>query len=245
MMLETFSFEARPRLHLRLPELPADAFAELATPPARTGAAGDALAARVARIWDDLVEGRLSISGHRVDASRASLFLTPGEAREPCPERALKAEILAGALTGRAQKITALDHRLMPSTLSLWMSCTLRDMGLDCCVRQAPLGVAMLAFAHTRGLRALTGYQLAALHGLPTFRLDMPRPEPSLRDRLSPCEYEVVCQVIAGASYLQIGRARGVSSRTVANQLRSAAGKLGVIGRYQWLYLAMELSHGT
>lgn len=244
MVLETFSLEARPRVCLKLPELlPSGTDTQVVQPFLPTNRSADAQKSRLALVWDELVAGRLSIAAHRVDEASVSLSLTASEPREPSPERALRAEILEGALTGRAQKITALDHRLMPSTLSLWMSCTLRDMGFDCCVRQAPLGLAMLAFVHAEQQRALPpGYHLVSMTSSRSLELEMPRPEPALRERLSPCEYEVVRQVIAGASYLQVGSARGVSPRTVANQLRSASCKLGVIGRFQWLSLAMRLS---
>lgn len=49
--------------------------------------------------------------------------------------------------------------------------------------------------------------------------------------KLTGAERAVVCAALAGQSNPQISRARGVSVRTVANQLASAYRKLGVTSR--------------
>jgi DNA-binding CsgD family transcriptional regulator len=49
--------------------------------------------------------------------------------------------------------------------------------------------------------------------------------------RLTPSEREVVAAVLRGVSNAALARARGVSLRTIANQLASAFSKLGVRSR--------------
>jgi DNA-binding CsgD family transcriptional regulator len=48
---------------------------------------------------------------------------------------------------------------------------------------------------------------------------------------LTPSEREVVAAVLRGVSNAALARARGVSLRTIANQLASAFSKLGVRSR--------------
>jgi DNA-binding CsgD family transcriptional regulator len=67
----------------------------------------------------------------------------------------------------------------------------------------------------------------------------MARPEPSLRSRLSPAEYEVLQAIVQGDSHAQIAVSRDRSARTVANQLQSISDKLGVCGRFRLINLAV------
>lgn len=50
-------------------------------------------------------------------------------------------------------------------------------------------------------------------------------------ERLSPGERDVAARIVAGESNAEIARARGVSVRTVANQVASIFRKLGVGSR--------------
>jgi DNA-binding CsgD family transcriptional regulator len=195
------------------------------------------------RMWDDLVEGRLTITGHRVDDAWAFLSLVRPSTRTRRAVPPSMAEILAGTLTGCAQKVTALDRRRMPSTISLWISRALREVGLDCCVRNAPLALAMLASARALGHGStFPGYRIVPSCAPSSLELRMRRPDAALRDRLSLREYEVLREVIAGSSHKEIGAHRERSPRTIANQLRSVSVKLGVTGRFEWIHLAVSLS---
>jgi DNA-binding CsgD family transcriptional regulator len=79
-----------------------------------------------------------------------------------------------------------------------------------------PPGLAALRFA-------IGGDEYVILE-FPEQKLDAP-------SGLSNAEREVVRGVIAGKSNAQIGRERGTSARTVANQLRSVYAKLNISGR--------------
>lgn len=59
------------------------------------------------------------------------------------------------------------------------------------------------------------------------------RPRGAAAAALSAAELEVAAHVIRGLSNDRIARERRVSERTVANQLRSIFGKLGVTSRSQ------------
>lgn len=61
--------------------------------------------------------------------------------------------------------------------------------------------------------------------------LSFPLPQAEVPEALSPAEQEVALQVFAGASNEEIARARGVSTKTVGNQLESIYRKLGVTSR--------------
>lgn len=246
MVLATFPLESSARVHAAIPARSLAPQAPIPLQPVSAGADFGAPRSSLIRIWDGLVEGRLRITDHRVDEASVSLFLTsqPPNGRQPASE--FKIEILAGALTGRAQKETALDRRLTPSTVSLWIASVMRDMGLACCLRHAPLGLAMLASARALGQCGwFPGYHVIPSITVPSLELRMPRPDSTLRERLTPSEYEVLREAIAGSSHKEIGAQRGRSPRTVANQLRSVGSKLGVSGRFQWTHLAVMLSAGV
>jgi DNA-binding CsgD family transcriptional regulator len=73
-----------------------------------------------------------------------------------------------------------------------------------------------------------------ALLSFPLVAADVP-------EALSPAEQEVALQVYAGASNKEIAQARGVSARTIGNQLESIYRKLGVSSRAE---LALRLRGG-
>lgn len=61
--------------------------------------------------------------------------------------------------------------------------------------------------------------------------LSFPLPEPRFPPELTDAEREVTRLVYDGASNAEIARARGVSPKTIANQLDSIYRKLGVTSR--------------
>jgi DNA-binding CsgD family transcriptional regulator len=63
--------------------------------------------------------------------------------------------------------------------------------------------------------------------------LTFPLPEAQLPDALTIAEQEVAVQVFAGASQRDIAEARGVSVKTIGNQLESIYRKLGVSSRVE------------
>lgn len=196
-------------------------------------------------IWRDLVEGRSAIVGHCVDEQSASLFLDRGPARRPSSWRQSHAEMLADVLVGAQQKTIAVDLAVSQSTISQRLSCALQAFGLEGPARRAPLGLAMLAAAYVLGPAfSAPGCRLLGPSDGSSNELCMARPDPFLRPQLAEAEYDVLRAVLAGRSQQQVGDARGRSPRTIANQLHAISEKLGVSGRFQWIFLAVSLSGG-
>lgn len=54
--------------------------------------------------------------------------------------------------------------------------------------------------------------------------------------RLSASEHEVLVKVVAGATNREIARARGVSERTIANQMASLLRKLDATSRFELIH---------
>jgi DNA-binding CsgD family transcriptional regulator len=67
--------------------------------------------------------------------------------------------------------------------------------------------------------------------------LSFPLAEAALPQALTPAEQEVALQVYVGASNKQIAHARGVSARTIGNQLESIYRKLRVSSRAELVLL--------
>jgi DNA-binding CsgD family transcriptional regulator len=61
-------------------------------------------------------------------------------------------------------------------------------------------------------------------------------------ESLTPAERNVLERVLAGESHGEVAQARGISTRTVANQVASAFKKLGVRSRME---LAAKLERGA
>lgn len=61
--------------------------------------------------------------------------------------------------------------------------------------------------------------------------IELPIPYPELPEPLTEAEQEVAVAVFEGASNQEIARARGVSAKTIGNQLESLYRKLGVGSR--------------
>jgi DNA-binding CsgD family transcriptional regulator len=78
-----------------------------------------------------------------------------------------------------------------------------------------------------RGLRV----KRTVIGGEDVLLLSFPLDPIALPPGLTEVEREIVLEVARGASNADIARARGRSARTIANQLASIYGKLGVSGR--------------
>jgi DNA-binding NarL/FixJ family response regulator len=203
-------------------------------------------AASAAESWDALVEGRMTIVGHAVDETHASLLVRMQPTQRTAPCSIAHAATLESVLTGRAQKVVVVDFDISPATATGRLTSVLRGLGLTSSVRRVPLALAMVASSHALGAAfSPRGYQAIPSHDADSVELRMPRPETALRPWLSCAEYEVLRAVVAGHSHAEVGNLRDRSPRTIANQLRSIAAKLGVCGRFQYINLAMRAAIET
>ncbi|HVJ20744.1 MAG TPA: hypothetical protein VM686_35280 [Polyangiaceae bacterium] len=199
-------------------------------------------AASAGEIWEQLVQGRITVLGHAEDESHASLFVGPALRRGQAPERAADAAMLRTLLTGVAQKALALDLGIAPSTASLRAANALRALGVECLVKATPLALVVFANAHAIGGGfSPPGYKVIQSAQDARLELRVLRPEVVFRERLTAVEYEVLRAVVEGYTHEQLGTKRDRSQRTIANQLHSIAIKLGTCHRLECINLALRL----
>ncbi len=189
----------------------------------------------LARIWQALVRGQYRIEDTLADDRYCYLILS----HSPATIAALKPvaqEILERVLRGDRQKQVAIDHQLCNSTIAATAKQALATLGLDCQASKAPLAVVLLAQAsrdagRERGLAARLATFEASRRTLDV--VSIRRPDGELDAMLPPAEAEVVRRRLEGHSHQLIAEARQTSQRTVANQLASAARRLGASGRLE------------
>jgi DNA-binding CsgD family transcriptional regulator len=222
------SFELAPR-EAEIPEPAMDR--ELAT--------GDI---ELSRLWHLLLVGELKIVGTFSVAERAFAELASGspEKRGASP-RPLDRLLFERVLEGECPKALAVEVGVSASSLSTRCASVLTWIGSESSVsRTSPL-VSMAVLA-ARGVplgRALV--DVLSGNGATRWLVSVTNPAESLRDMLSPCEYEVARDSIDGRRQVEIASARGTSQRTVANQLASVFRKLNVSGRGALRALAIRL----
>ncbi len=202
--------------------------------------------ANIGGIWEDLAAGRLTVVRQELDTHVVRLLLQLGPTSNVTPSHRANVETLKSVLTGRAQKILALDLDAAPSTISSRVRCALIGMGAAGSVRRAPLALAMVAALHELDLASMgEGYQLTYSPNGTQLEISMPRPELAFRCLLTPAELDVVRAIMAGASHRQVGGQRNRSARTIANQIAAIAGKLRANGRFGFIRLAVTLASGS
>jgi DNA-binding CsgD family transcriptional regulator len=96
------------------------------------------------------------------------------------------------------------------------------------------------AFPAPRGLTSTTFELGSEEYAVFSF----PLPEIAVPAGLTASETDVVRAVLGGCSNAEIARARGTSSNTIANQLRSVYSKLGVDGRLALVQACAEAGRG-
>jgi DNA-binding NarL/FixJ family response regulator len=71
----------------------------------------------------------------------------------------------------------------------------------------------------------------AAREGRELLVVSVPRPDLQLQGLLPSAELAVIRRLVEGLSYVEIARARGTSTRTIANQITAVFRRLHVSGR--------------
>lgn len=168
-------------------------------------------------LWRGLYAGRWSLVEHHDTDGRRFLLARRNdpEPHAPVPLTRRQRQVLFYASVGWSYKQIAYALGLSSEgSISIHLSSALRKMGM----------------ASRAELIRVTSQWAAALAGASG-------PSPSERE-LTPAEREVAEQVFAGSSNRQIAKQRGVSERTIANQLASIYRKLGLQDRHElvrWL----------
>jgi len=127
-------------------------------------------------------------------------------------------QLLARVLSGWTNRDAADELGLSYACASRMLQAALMKLGID--------DLALLS--RWRTLDAAGRLLTLPLDVEGLYAIGIPAGTAELVDRLTPSEREVVRGVLAGQTDREIGRARGTSPRTVANQLRAVFDKLGV-----------------
>jgi DNA-binding NarL/FixJ family response regulator len=183
-------------------------------------------------IWTQLVQGACGIKDAFSDAETCHLVLS--RAARKAALRPLRVEVLEKVLCGAGQKLVAIDHNLSCSTIATIARQALAELGLNCLPSRVPLALVLAAQASCESNQHLSAKVAHFLSdGEEYCVVRMPRPDCRLDEWLSPAEVEVVRARIEGCSHRNIAGLRRTSPRTVANQLASAARRLGSSGRLE------------
>jgi DNA-binding NarL/FixJ family response regulator len=201
-------------------------------------------AADLADAWQRYADGRLRI--HCAGATPIWHYVV---ARVAYPDHAILAErlsdremsILSRFLGGEQQKTIAFDAHIAFSTTSKWCGSALRKLRLERAAIPLPLVLAAQSWelGPVREVEAGAAYVEHA--GSAYHVMVVPRPFLGAEVLLSPSEREVARRYVEGESRQQIAVARSTSIQTIACQLRSIGGKVGVSGRHALTRKGAEL----
>lgn len=196
------------------------------------GEASGEVSISLAELWSWLAAGKVRIVDS--DATQQDFYLTVEHARHPAHELPRRdVSVLQRLLLGQSQKAVALDLGVSTATVALAAAQSLRAMGVETAnVSKAPAALVLAACAST----ASYGRQLDLFpdHRHLT-RIRVSRPQAALAGTLTRSEFAVAWAMLEGRSTAQIARARGVSTRTISDQLSTVFSKVGVSGRLQLL----------
>jgi DNA-binding CsgD family transcriptional regulator len=184
--------------------------------------------------WTALVAGRWTLL-ERFERDGQRFFVAYENRAFASDPRGLTANeraVAARIAEGHSSKEIAYELGLSEPTVSMRLKTALRKLGFN--------AASELAY-HTTRLRCATSGSYGdrlVLEGEPVEVLCVPA-QPGAPGELSSAEFDVASLAVVGHSNAAIAAARGVSIRTVANQLASACRKLRVCSRAELaIYLA-------
>jgi DNA-binding CsgD family transcriptional regulator len=179
-------------------------------------------------LWQLLMAGEIRIVETFSVDERAFVALAPGRGENaaalPSPFDRL---IVERIFEGECPKVLAPEIRLSVSSLATRCANALAAIGCHRSISRASALVSMAALAS----RGIPLGRARVDGGGPPWLVSVANPAESLRDRLSPSEYEVARYSVDGQCQAEIATARGVSQRTVANQIGAVFRKLELSGR--------------
>jgi DNA-binding CsgD family transcriptional regulator len=183
-------------------------------------------------LWGELAAGRCVVREVSHSATHC-LLQVERCAAEPTEKDHRHHECLRRVLVGEAPKEVAFARNCSPSTVASAVGDSLSKMGLK-------RGLLYVPYLLVRAAHVASGFALPPLQvRLSAFgdrwQVSVERPELRLKGLLTATECEVVGLMLEGHSNAAIALRRGVSTRTVANQISSISHKLGTSGRVQLL----------
>jgi len=192
-------------------------------------------------LWSGLKRGAFVVTENSTDPHCARLTLR-SSGRPPQLRLGFDRASIAldAVLRGSSQKAVAMDHGVAFSTLALILRNATERMGLRGRFLRIPLALPLLAQAV-----AHPGLVAARIHGdLPSAdeycTIVFERTESAFKAALSPCELAIAACLLEGKSYQEISAERGISMRTIANQVCAVGRKLQVRGRFDLLRASVE-----
>lgn len=172
--------------------------------------------------WQALVDGRWTLLDHFDGDGRRFVVARANEPtiREPRALTRRERQVASLAAQGHSNRVIGYMLGLSEGTVAVHLHRGMAKLGID-----RRVGLASLHLTATRVDRLIDG-QVG----------DTPlevasAPAPRLPSALSPAERDVTQAVLRGLTDAQIAAARGVSARTIGNQLTNVYRKLGVASR--------------
>ena len=189
-------------------------------------------------LWQGLVTGSLKIA--TVSADGSDLWLAEAALPAPTARRVRRQACFEAALRGKPAKELAVDFELTAPALSGLMREAAADMGLDVPLSRIPIGLPLFAHAGSSVYLVSSCESWATRDPSLLWRVSFDYPRRVLETTLARAERAVVERYLRGESHPQIALARGVSTRTVANQLAGSFEKLRASGRLTLLRALIE-----
>lgn len=187
---------------------------------------------RLALVWLELARGVSSIVDGFFTDDRCYLLLKTRLDDQPTPVEGRRLEILEAVLAGSRQKNIAIDLDLAPSTVALNSKLALESLGAPGKPSRAhPLLMLLARAAHEPVAWYARMATFVANDDSELRVIGITRPDRLLGEYLPNAELRVIRNLIEGASYQEIARARGTSTRTIANQISAVFRRLHVSGR--------------
>lgn len=171
-------------------------------------------------LWSALMRGELRYVDHLL--LEDSWVLRLRRPRKPRPLSRQHASVLQHWLLSGKPTLTAAHFGICRSHVVGIADTSLQAMGFVGTPAQAPLVFAVAALA------ADQGHPLEALPGEDGLWCALIARTPAYLSELSAAEKDIVLGLLNGSSRQAIAARRGTSYLTIANQLRSAFGKMGV-----------------
>src|SRR5689334_8998883 len=195
-------------------------------------------------LWGALRRGEMTVVGTPTRGGY-ELLLARAEPQDlTARSRALRephVEHLEAVLLGKPQKVLAAELELAASSVASLLKEAAAAMGITSSVSRLPAALALMAHA-AQGSQVLALCQVGDAAGADArWLLSLSySSEKVLGGLLADGERDVLARYLEGDSHVQIAAARGVSERTVANQLGVCFRKLQACGRFGVLRVLVE-----
>jgi DNA-binding NarL/FixJ family response regulator len=202
----------------------------------------------LALLWRELTRGNAVLVDGFFHGDRCYLLVAKRAQQGP-PLEGKRLEILEAVLAGQRQKNIAIDRGLAPSTVALNSRLGLEALGVS--HRPSRAHPLLMLAARASALQLAASAKCTTIlsdHNRELRVVSVPRPDLALADVLPTAELSVIRSLVEGNCYLDIARARGTSTRTIANQISMVFRRLRVSGRnelVQRLFVDGALGHAS